>query len=102
MKAGSALFRHEIAFVLGQLQEEVSVPGLRASLENTEENEMVRHECAEALGSIATSECYEILNKYLNDSKRVVRESCIIALDMCDYENSLEFQYADALTKLPA
>ncbi|XP_072762343.1 deoxyhypusine hydroxylase [Anoplolepis gracilipes] len=102
LKAGSALFRHEIAFVLGQLQEEVSVPGLRASLENTEENEMVRHECAEALGSIATPECYEILNKYLDDSKRVVRESCVVALDMCNYENSLEFQYADALTKLPS
>ncbi|KAM0734354.1 Deoxyhypusine hydroxylase [Formica fusca] len=101
LKAGSALFRHEIAFVLGQLQEEISVPGLRASLENTEENEMVRHECAEALGSIATPECYEILNKYLNDSKRVVRESCVVALDMCDYENSSEFQYADTLAKLP-
>lgn len=102
LKAGSALFKHEIAFVLGQLQEEASISGLQASLENTEENEMVRHECAEALGSIATPECYEILNKYLNDSKRVVRESCVIALDMCDYENSSEFQYADALTKLPA
>ncbi|XP_012232162.1 deoxyhypusine hydroxylase [Linepithema humile] len=101
LKAGSALFRHEVAFVLGQLQEEVSVPGLQASLEDTSENEMVRHECAEALGSIATPECYEILNKYLNDSKRVVRESCIIALDMCDYENSSEFQYADTLAKLP-
>ncbi|CAL1683488.1 unnamed protein product [Lasius platythorax] len=101
LRAGSALFRHEVAFVLGQLQEEVSVPGLRASLENTEENEMVRHECAEALGSIATPECYEILNKYLNDSKRVVRESCVVALDMCDYENSSEFQYADTLAKLP-
>lgn len=102
LKAGSALFKHEVAFVLGQLQKEASVSGLRASLENTEENEMVRHECAEALGSIATPECYEILNKYLNDSKRVVRESCVIALDMCDYENSSEFQYADALAKLPA
>lgn len=101
LKAGSALFRHEVAFVLGQLQEEVSVPGLQASLEDTSENEMVRHECAEALGSIATPECYEILNKYLDDSKRVVRESCIIALDMCDYENSSEFQYANTLTKLP-
>ncbi|XP_032682172.1 deoxyhypusine hydroxylase [Odontomachus brunneus] len=101
LKTGSALFKHEVAFVLGQLQEEASVPGLRASLENTDENEMVRHECAEALGSIATPECYEILNKYLNDSKRVVRESCIIALDMCEYENSAEFQYADTLAKLP-
>ncbi|XP_077255864.1 deoxyhypusine hydroxylase nero [Temnothorax americanus] len=102
LKAGSALFKHEIAFVLGQLQDEVSVPGLQTSLEDTEENEMVRHECAEALGSIATPECYEILNKYLDDSKRVVRESCVIALDMCDYENSAEFQYADTLAKLPA
>lgn len=101
LKAGSALFKHEVAFVLGQLQNEAAVPGLQASLEDTEENEMVRHECAEALGSIATPECYEILNRYLNDSKRVVHESCVIALDMCDYENSTEFQYADTLAKLP-
>lgn len=100
LRAGSALFRHEIAFVLGQLQEEISVPYLQASLEDNEENEMVRHECAEALGSIATPDCFSILNKYLNDSKRVVKESCVIALDMCEYENSLEFQYADTLGKV--
>ncbi|KYQ59443.1 Deoxyhypusine hydroxylase [Trachymyrmex zeteki] len=100
LKTGSALFKHEVAFVLGQLQDEASIPGLQASLEDTKENEMVRHECAEALGSIATPECYEILNRYLNDSKRVVHESCVIALDMCDYENSTEFQYADTLAKL--
>ncbi|XP_053973696.1 deoxyhypusine hydroxylase [Hylaeus volcanicus] len=102
LKAGSALFRHEIAFVLGQLQEEISVPYLKATLEDTEENEMVRHECAEALGSIATPDCFSILNKYLNDNKRVVRESCIIALDMCEYENSSEFQYADTLGRVTA
>ncbi|XP_015610203.1 deoxyhypusine hydroxylase [Cephus cinctus] len=100
LKAGSALFRHEIAFVLGQMQEEVSVPYLRDSLEDPEENEMVRHECAEALGAIATPDCMSILNRYLEDNKRVVRESCVIALDMCDYENSPEFQYADTLTKV--
>ncbi|XP_066583872.1 deoxyhypusine hydroxylase [Prorops nasuta] len=102
LKGDSALFRHEIAFVLGQLQEEVSVPYLQEALENINENEMVRHECAEALGSIATPHCYDILNKYLNDKERVVRESCIIALDMCEYENSSEFQYADTLTKIAA
>lgn len=100
LKAGSALFRHEIAFVLGQLQEQVSVPHLRASLENPEENEMVRHECAEALGAIAHPDCVNILNDHLNDGKRVVRESCVIALDMCEYENSPEFQYADTLNKI--
>lgn len=97
LKCGSALFRHEVAFVLGQLQEACSIPFLAASLRDVHENEMVRHECAEALGSIATDECVEILNEYLNDDKRVVKESCVVALDMCEYENSPEFQYANAL-----
>lgn len=100
MKAKSALFRHEIAFVLGQLQNPLSVPCLKTSLEDPAENEMVRHECAEALGAIANDECMEILNKFVKDEKRVVKESCEIALDMCEYENSPEFQYADGLKKV--
>ncbi|XP_055849103.1 deoxyhypusine hydroxylase [Episyrphus balteatus] len=97
LKDKSALFRHEVAFVLGQLQEPCSIPYLKENLEDSCENEMVRHECAEALGAIATEECMTILNNYVNDDKRVVKESCIIALDMCEYENSPEFQYADGL-----
>lgn len=97
LKSGGALFRHEIAFVLGQLQDEHGVPYLKESLRDSGENEMVRHECAEALGAIANSECFDVLNEYLMDEKRVVKESCEIALDMCDYENSPEFQYANAL-----
>lgn len=97
LKCGSALFRHEVAFVLGQLQEPCSIPFLAESLCDTNENEMVRHECAEALGAIATNECTELLMEYLKDSKRVVKESCEVALDMCEYENSEEFQYANVL-----
>lgn len=100
LKDSSALFRHEVAFVLGQLQEPCSIPYLQENLEDRLENEMVRHECAEALGAIATENCIQILNRYAEDDKRVVKESCIIALDMCEYENSPEFQYADGLTKL--
>lgn len=96
--SGSALFRHEVAFVLGQMQEEASVPYLVKSLKDSKENEMVRHECAEALGAVANVECRQVLEQFLKDEKRVVSESCIVALDMCDYENSAEFQYADALT----
>lgn len=61
---------------------------------------MVRHECAEALGSIATPEAIQILQHYLADSERVVRESCVVALDMSEYENSDQFQYADTLSRL--
>lgn len=96
----SALFRHEVAFVLGQVQHECSIPYLIDNLKDTNENEMVRHECAEALGSIATEECMKVLDEFLADNKRVVKESCEIALDMCEYENSPEFQYADALSRL--
>ncbi|XP_057671034.1 deoxyhypusine hydroxylase [Diorhabda carinulata] len=99
LKHGSALFKHEIAFVLGQLQDERAITYLKQSLQDDNENEMVRHECAEALGAIATQECTEILTKYLRDPKRVVKESCEVALDMCEYENSPEFQYANSLNK---
>lgn len=100
LKCSSALFRHEIAFVLGQIQHECSIGVLADNLRDANENEMVRHECAEALGAIATDECIGILNEYLNDAKRVVKESCVVALDMCEYENSPEFQYANALSSV--
>nr|MBE5726529.1 nero [Cucujiformia] len=46
LKYGSALFKHEVAFVLGQLKHKKSISYLKKSLEDNEENEMVRHECA--------------------------------------------------------
>ncbi|CAK1547060.1 unnamed protein product [Leptosia nina] len=96
-KASSALFRHEVAFIFGQMQDERSIPFLKQTLEDIKEHEMVRHEAAEALGSIATDECVEVLKRYLNDPRPVVRESCEVALDMSEYENSPEFQYANTL-----
>ncbi|XP_071486954.1 deoxyhypusine hydroxylase-like [Diadema antillarum] len=98
----SALFRHEIAYVLGQMQHEASIPHLQAQLAMATEDPMVRHECAEALGSVAGPRSSEMLQGYLEDKERVVRESCIIALDMCEHENSEEFQYANTLKKLEA
>lgn len=96
----SALFRHEIAFVLGQMQNPVTVNNLGSSLENKLENEMVRHECAEALGAIANDEANEILKKFIQDEQRVVRESVEIALDISDYSKGNQFQYANALNKI--
>lgn len=96
----SALFRHEIGYVLGQMSHEASVPALAEVLKNNEEHEMVRHEAAEALGSIADEMCLPVLEEYKKDPRRIVRESCIVALDMYEYENSHQFQYADGLSKL--
>lgn len=101
LKCGdSALFRHEVAYVLGQMQNPSTVGQLADVLKDFNENEMVRHECAEALGSIATSDAERELNKYIEDSQRVVRESVEVALDISDYNNSKDFQFIESSKKL--
>ncbi|KAM7013038.1 deoxyhypusine hydroxylase [Tautogolabrus adspersus] len=100
LQCSGALFRHEIGYVLGQMQHPAAVPALRAALERSGENPMVRHEAAEALGSIGQEECLAVLQQYREDTERVVKESCEVALDMLEYENSDQFQYADGLVRL--
>ncbi|CAL1712708.1 unnamed protein product [Somion occarium] len=80
----SALFKHEIAFVFGQLLSTHSVPALLKVLHDSHESDMVRHEAAEALGGIATPEVLPHLKEWMQrgDSPRVVRESCQVALDI--------------------
>jgi deoxyhypusine monooxygenase len=90
----SALFRHEVAFVLGQIQSPITSEALASTLQQSHENPMVRHEAAEALGSIATTSAVKELEKYLKDPHRVVKESVEVALDISDYNNSSDFQYA--------
>lgn len=91
----SALFRHEIAFVFGQLSHPASIPALTEALSNQEEASMVRHEAAEALGSLGDEEGVEdILKRFLHDKEQVVRESVIVALDMAEYERGGETEYA--------
>ena len=94
-KDSSALFRHEIAFVFGQLAHPASIPALTVALSDVNEASMVRHEAAEALGSLGEEEGVEdTLKKFLHDKERVVRESVIVALDMAEYEKSADAEYA--------
>ncbi|KAI0972696.1 deoxyhypusine hydroxylase [Xylaria arbuscula] len=91
----SALFRHEIAFVFGQLSHPASIPSLTAALSDLDEASMVRHEAAEALGTLGDEEgVEETLKRFLHDKEKVVRESVIVALDMADFERSHEAEYA--------
>lgn len=83
-------YRHEIAFVFGQLLSSYSVPALLKVLQNNEESDMVRHEAAEALGGIATPEVLPYLKEWMNrpDAPRVVRESCQVAIDMWEVHST--------------
>ena len=83
----SALLRHEIAYVLGQMQNTTAVPKLKEVLDNETEHVMVRHEAAEALGAIGDRSAIEILTKYLYDPQPEISESCEVALDLLDHVN---------------
>jgi len=81
----SALFRHEVAYVLGQMERPVTIPGLSLVLKNDSEHRMVRHEAAEALGAIGGDEVMALLNEYDHDKEDVVKDSCEVALGAMEY-----------------
>jgi deoxyhypusine monooxygenase len=99
-KDPSAVFRHEVAYVLGQMAHPAAVASLKASLSDESEHAMVRHEAAEALGAIADEDAAaKDLQRYLqqyqqNDKDKIVRESCDVALDIADYWASDEVSSA--------
>ena len=83
--------RHEVAYIFGQLCSPYSVPSLLYVLRDQKEDDMVRHEAAEALGGIASDGAEEkgedvlaILREWAvkEDAPVVVRESCQVAIDM--------------------
>lgn len=81
-EAESALLRHEIAYVMGQMQNSSAMPYLICCLENLDEHVMVRHEAAEALGAIGDPSVRGLLETYSTDSMIEVAESCEVALDL--------------------
>ena len=81
----TALFKHEIAFILGQMAEIASeaLEKLEEVLQNENENPIVRHETALALGEISKGK--DLLKKYSTHEDQLIAESCIIAEEFVDY-----------------
>uniref|UniRef100_A0A0E0F9R4 Deoxyhypusine hydroxylase n=1 Tax=Oryza meridionalis TaxID=40149 RepID=A0A0E0F9R4_9ORYZ len=86
--AKSALLKHEVAYVLGQLQNKAASDALSTVLKNVDEHPMVRHEAAEALGSIADQESIALLKEFAKDPEPIVSQSCEVALSMLKHERS--------------
>nr|GMD26552.1 deoxyhypusine hydroxylase-B [Ipomoea batatas] len=78
----------KVAYVLGQLQNKKASDALSMTLRNTNEHPMVRHEAAEALGSIADDQCIALLEEFAKDTEPIVSQSCEVALSMLEYERS--------------
>lgn len=88
----SALLKHELAYCLGQTRNLYAVPPLRKCLADLDEDPMVRHEAAEALGAIGHSSQIDILCEYRDRKGEnvAVVETCEIALGRIEWENSEE------------
>lgn len=72
-RGGTTLFRHEIAYVLGQMEARSAVPTLLSVLRDVGDDAIVRHECGEALGAIADPETLPALEALCDDSAPEVR-----------------------------
>ena len=80
----SALLKHEVAFVLGQLEHPSADEALCEAVRREEEHGMVRHEAAEALGAIGSPKAIEVLRQYSSHAEEILRESCWVALMWLD------------------
>ncbi|XP_075647519.1 deoxyhypusine hydroxylase [Castanea sativa] len=90
----SALLKHEVAYVLGQLQNKAASAALSNILRDLNEHAMVRHEAAEALGSIADDQSIALLEEFAKDPEPIVSQSCEVALSMLEFERSgKSFEY---------
>ncbi|KAF8392238.1 hypothetical protein HHK36_022580 [Tetracentron sinense] len=84
----------QVAYVLGQLQNKAASVALSEILKDVHEHPMVRHEAAEALGSIADSQSVALLQEFAMDPEPIVSQSCEVALSMLEFERSgKSFEY---------
>ena len=91
----SALLKHEIAYVMGQMQDSHAVPHLIERLEDGNEDVMVRHEAAEALGAIGDRTALDVLERFVDDEEVVIAESCEVALDLLEWVASKRLDYSE-------
>ena len=90
----NALFKHEIAFVFGQMHHSSSLDALKETLNRESEHPMVRHEAAEAMGSVFGNNELScegtLIQEYATkqDTDLIVKQSCEVALDIQEYWSS--------------
>ena len=86
----SALLKHELAYCLGQTGNNAAISHLTNVLEDLQEDSMCRHEAAEALGALGHASSMDVLKRFRDreGEEVVVKETCEIAIDRIEWENS--------------
>ncbi|KAJ2518434.1 deoxyhypusine hydroxylase, partial [Coemansia sp. RSA 1937] len=91
----SDLFKHEVAYCLGQMGRKAAIPALVAAMAQVDSHDMVRHEAAESLGAISDPSVIPELEKYINDSCKPLAETCVLAIEKIRYDHSDVVQKQD-------
>jgi deoxyhypusine monooxygenase len=81
----SALLRHELAYILGQIQDARACAVLSDILQDGNDDCMVRHEAAEALGAIGEPAVLPLLEKFAEDPVKEVADTCRLAIDLINW-----------------
>jgi deoxyhypusine monooxygenase len=87
VKENSSLMRHELAYILGQMQHKSSCSILSSILSDESDDTLVRHESAEALGAIGDPSSLEVLSMYRSSEIPDISETCQIAVDLINWKN---------------
>lgn len=88
----SVLLKHELAYVLGQMRHPAALPLLERILEDTEENEVVRHEAGEAIANFNDLSMLPLLRKHAGDKRLPVSETCAVALEKLEEMGGTELE----------
>ncbi|KAJ1959216.1 deoxyhypusine hydroxylase, partial [Dimargaris xerosporica] len=84
----SALLKHELAYVLGQMGDPHALPVLEQVLRNDHEDPMVRHEAAEAMGAIGDPQSLPILEAYRTYPQPDIAQTCELAVERIHYQTA--------------
>lgn len=79
------LLRHEVCFIMGCIGQPALFlsANLISCAEDRSENPIVRHEALSAYSSISGDKL--VMNKFLQDPEEIVRESCLVGIELIDY-----------------
>lgn len=86
----SPLLKHEVAFVLAQMESvfKASVPFLLEAISNDEEEPIVRHEALVGLGEMIDDR--SVIEHFLQHPDPIVSESCEVALGLMEDRKAFE------------
>lgn len=105
MTSPSALLKHEIMYVMGQMRSPLAIKYLTQILEDPKQEPIVRHEAAEALAAIGDQAVEPTLTKFLEDSSQEVADTCRLAIDGLAWQKkngSPELSTANSVDPAPA